>query len=346
MSQAAQPAARLSGVRKAYGNQPVLTGLDLDVPAGKVTALLGPSGCGKTTMLRLVAGFDQVDGGIVELAGMVVDAPGRHVAARRRRLGYVPQDGALFSHLSVAQNIGFGVPRAQRAERTALLLELTGLGGLADRRPDQLSGGQQQRVALGRALAVEPALVLLDEPFTALDPELRAQVRQDVLALLRRAGAAGLLVTHDRDEALTSADQVAILLAGRVAQADPPRELWTRPASAAVARFLDAGSLLTATCLGPDRVRSPLGELVVAPHRLAPGQQGLLLVRREQVRLTDSADGYGPAEVVDRVFHGARSRLTLRLPGGQRLAAEPSGDPAALGSQVRVQLDGPLVLLA
>jgi iron(III) transport system ATP-binding protein len=190
----------VTGLTKAFGGRPVLTDVDLDVPEGSLTAILGPSGSGKTTLLRIIVGFEHADGGMVTLGGTVVDGPGAHVPAERRRIGYVPQEGCLFPHLTVAANVGFGLPRRdRRTQAIGDLLDAVGLAGLGGRYPHQLSGGQQQRVALARALAIKPSLVLLDEPFGSLDANLRASIRADVRRLLTEAGATAVLVTHDQD---------------------------------------------------------------------------------------------------------------------------------------------------
>ncbi|MBC7373654.1 MAG: ABC transporter ATP-binding protein, partial [Frankiales bacterium] len=228
-------ALRVRGLSKAFG-APVLNGLDLDVVAGSLVALLGPSGCGKTTLLRLVAGFEPTDAGTVEVGGQLVAGPGCHVAPERRRVGIVPQEGALFPHLSVHDNVAFGLTRAQRrGTRPDEVLELVGLAELGRRMPHELSGGQQQRVALARALAPRPSLVLLDEPFSALDAGLRATVRAEVRASLQAAGAAAVLVTHDQQEALSVADVVAVVRDGQVVQAGDPWSVYAQPADLGVA---------------------------------------------------------------------------------------------------------------
>ena len=205
----------VTGLHKAFGAHPVLTGVDLEVPAGSLTAILGPSGSGKTTLLRLLAGFERADAGTISIGDSLVDGPGVYVAPERRRIGYVPQEGSLFPHLTVEANVGFGLAaRDRRAGRAASMLEMVGLAGLGRRYPHQLSGGQQQRVALARALAIQPAVVLLDEPFASLDAHLRASVRADVQDIFRRAGTTAVLVTHDQDEALSVADRVAALRDG------------------------------------------------------------------------------------------------------------------------------------
>jgi iron(III) transport system ATP-binding protein len=336
-------AATVRGVGKRYGNLSVLRGVDLDVPSGRVTALLGPSGCGKTTLLRVLAGFDRVDAGTVTVGGVPVDAPDRFVPPRRRRIGYVPQEGALFPHLSVADNVGFGVARRQRARRTGEMLELIGLSGMADRRPGELSGGQQQRVALARALAVEPLLVLLDEPFSALDAGLRTQVRTDILALLRASGATALLVTHDQEEALSVADQVAVLDHGRIAQAGTPQQIYNSPTNVAVAAFIGSGTLLPATSQDGD-VDCVLGRLAATHH--APDGTGNVLVRSDQLILT-APDGAGaPGRVVGRAYYGHDMVVDVELNGGQLLKARHYG-PAVpdVGSRLAVTVNGPVLFL-
>src|ERR1700723_238010 len=229
----------VTGLQKAFGTHPVLTGVDLEVPAGSLTAILGPSGSGKTTLLRLLAGFERADSGTITIGDTLVDGPGTYVAPERRRIGYVPQEGSLFPHLTVEANVGFGLSaRDRRGGQAASMLEMVGLGGLGRRYPHQLSGGQQQRVALARALAIEPALVLLDEPFASLDAHMRASVRADVQRICRGAGTTAILVTHDQDEALSMADRVAVLRDGRIVQYSAPQDLYTLPADPALARFI------------------------------------------------------------------------------------------------------------
>jgi iron(III) transport system ATP-binding protein len=239
---------------------------------GTVTAILGASGSGKTTLLRLIAGFDRVDTGRIELGGRTVDDGHRHVRARHRRVGYVPQDSALFPHLTVAGNIGFGVSRGERA-RVGELLERVGLAGYERRYPHQLSGGQQQRVALARALAIQPELVLLDEPFSALDAGLRESVRADVMSILASTGSTTVLVTHDQDEALSVADRIALLDAGRILAHGSPQELYRDPGADAVARAIGHANLL------PARVISQTGEVASVDCALG----------RLQVRLSTTA---------------------------------------------------------
>lgn len=258
---------RISGLYKSYGATPVLRGVDLTIRTGALTAVLGPSGSGKTTMLRLLAGFERADRGQIELGDRTVDNARSVVPPEKRRIGYVPQDGALFPHLTVRENVGFGLPRAQRRSgRIEELLELTDLSGMAGRYPHQLSGGQQQRVALARALAPSPDLVLLDEPFSALDAALRTTVRAEVLAILRATACTAILVTHDQDEALSMADRIAVLREGRVVQHGTARELYDTPADPQLACFLGEANLLDATLTPSGADLGPLGLLAVLPE--------------------------------------------------------------------------------
>jgi iron(III) transport system ATP-binding protein len=336
----------VSRLEKSFGGVRVLRGIDLLVPAGKLAAVLGPSGCGKTTLLRIVAGFETADGGSVEIDGVHVAGAGRHVPPERRRVGVVPQEGALFPHLTVAGNVGFGLSRAQRrAGRIDELLALVGLGGFGHRMPYELSGGQQQRVALARALAPEPALVLLDEPFSALDTGLRASVREDVRTALQTAGATAILVTHDQEEALSMADVVAVMWDGKIAQAAPPNELYTAPADLEVATFVGDAVVFeaVATAVGVD---SPLGRLPL--HDPAARGPGRVVVRPEQVVLEGlDADDTVVGTVVGTVFYGhdALVRLSVAVPGGSvQVSARCQGVPAGLevGGCVGVRVIGPV----
>lgn len=346
-------ALSLRDLRKSFAGVPVLAGIDLDVPLGHMTAVLGPSGCGKTTLLRIVAGFTTPDAGTVSVGGRPVTGPGTDVPAERRGIGYVPQEGALFPHLDVAGNIAFGLPRRARRDRAraAELLDLVGLGReFLGRHPQELSGGQQQRVALARALAPRPALVLLDEPFSALDASLRDATRRAVAEALRGAGASALLVTHDQDEALSLADEVAVLRGGRLAQHDTPERIYRHPQDAGVALAVGEAVVLDAR-LRAGRADTALGCLdVPGPCPDGPGQ---VVVRPEQLVLstgpeTDGAAGAGALAAVtgtDFFGHDALVHLTL-AEGGLRLVARVAGDRLpGRGEQVRVAVSGPAVAL-
>ena len=303
------------GVSKNFGSTAVLRHVDLTVPQGALAAVLGPSGCGKTTLLRLVAGFDTADAGEVMIGGRVVVGAGVALPPERRRVGMVPQEGALFPHLSVGANVGFGLPRGQRSRRVAEMLELVGLGGYATRMPAELSGGQQQRVALARALAPNPALVLLDEPFSALDTGLRAALREDVRAALRATGATAVLVTHDQQEALSIADLVAVLRDGEVVQAGTPVDLYRAPADLDVATFVGEAVLLDAVRRGADAADCALGTLPVRVPTPAAGSRGTVVLRPEQLRLGPPDRGV-PARVESVVFYGHDALVRLALADG------------------------------
>jgi len=278
----------IRGLSKSFGATAVLDGLELAVPAGTLTAVLGPSGCGKTTLLRSVAGFERPDAGEIRLGERLLDDGRTHLSPERREIGFVPQEGALFPHLDVAANIGFGLPRAERrGGRVEELLGLVGLEGLGRRLPHQLSGGQQQRVALARALAPRPGLVLLDEPFDALDAGLRAQVRTEVRAVLAQTGATALLVTHDQEEALSLADLVAVMRGGRIVQAADPETLYRDPVDADVAAFVGDAVLLEAE-LADGFAETALGRL---PTRgaIKAGTAATVMLRPEQIYFEEAS---------------------------------------------------------
>ncbi|MGC5050790.1 ABC transporter ATP-binding protein [Micromonospora sp. DT48] len=329
----------VSGVIKRYGRVSALAGVDLAVPSGQLTAVLGPSGCGKTTLLRCLAGFERLDAGEIRIDGALVAGGGRHLPAHRRNIAVVPQEGALFPHLSVADNVGYGLDRAaRRSDRVDEVLTLVGLAGLGDRMPHQLSGGQQQRVAVARALAPRPAVVLLDEPFSALDAGLRAGLRHDVRDALRADGATGVLVTHDQGEALSVADQVVVLREGRVVQAAAPASVYREPVNLWVAEFVGDAVLLPAV-VEQGVARTALGEVPLAGA--VPDGPVTALVRPEQVRLTTGTGGVA-ATVLRHDFHGHDALVGLGLPDGTRITARIlDGDAAvALGSQVTVRVEG------
>lgn len=327
-------ALAVTGVTVRYGRTTALDAVDLTVPVGSLTALLGPSGCGKTTLLRVVAGFLVPDAGTVVLAGRRVDG----LPPERRGVGVVPQEGALFPHLDVAANVAFGLPRARRRDgRVEELLDRLGLAGLGGRMPHELSGGQQQRVALARALAPRPALVLLDEPFSALDAGLRAAVRADVRAALAADGASALLVTHDQEEALSVADRVAVLRAGRVVQVGDPRELYRRPVDAELAGFLGTAVLLDGVVEEPGRVRTPLGVQALAGSAVGAVR---VLVRPEDVVLGE--DGV-PGTVRAVAYSGPDTLLEVEVPGAGVVTVRERSVPRAPGEPVRVSVRGPVL---
>ena len=324
LARSGEPALRFRAVAKTYGDNPAVCSVDLDVAAGEVLTVIGPSGCGKSTLLRLAAGLERPDGGAVELDGREV-AGSCWVPPEKRRVGLVFQDHALFPHLDVATNIAFGLdrlPRAERAPRVAEVLELVGLGELGKRYPHELSGGEQQRVALARALAPRPAVVLLDEPFSSLDENLRAQVRTETLAALRATGSAALLVTHDQTEALSLGDRLAVLCDGVLQQVGTPAEVYETPANRFVATFMGDADFL------PAHVRDALltSEIGVVSTVPGWGRTSLdveVMLRPHEVALRPdpgATTGRGPAAaaVVERVeYHGAFVLHHVRLPSGR-----------------------------
>ncbi len=317
----------IDGLRKALGAQAVLRGLDLTVESGGLVAILGASGSGKTTLLRCICGFERVDEGAIRIGGAIVAGAKTHVPPERRRVGYVAQEGALFPHLNVAENIAFGLPRRLRRERGRVdeLLELVGLPRTyASRGPQQLSGGEQQRVALARALAPDPELVLLDEPFSSLDAALRADTREAVTAALAHAGATALLVTHDQAEALSTGRQVAVLRDGRLAQVATPEVLYRRPVDAELACFVGEAVLLPGMARG-GHVACALGDLKLDAS--APEGEVEAMIRPEQIRLSPIVEATGArAQVMAVTFFGHDAEVRLSLSG-----ADP---PVALSARV------------
>jgi iron(III) transport system ATP-binding protein len=316
--------------------------LSLVVGAGRLGCLLGPSGSGKTTVLRLIAGFERPDAGEVYAGGELLSGPGRWVPPERRRIGMVFQDFALFPHLDAAANVAFGLRDASaiaRRRRAAELLELVGLAAEANRMPHELSGGQQQRIALARALAPRPHLVLLDEPFSNLDADVRMELAQQLRAALVAEGATALLVTHDQREAFAIADEIGVMRAGRLEQWDAPWALYHSPATRFVADFVGEGSFIKGTVLGPARVSTELGVIEGSLTTEQPsGTQVDLLLRPDDVIHDDGSALH--AEVVERAFRGAEFRYTLRLPSGALvLCFVPSHHDHAIGERIGIRLD-------
>ena len=320
-----------------YGPTPVLPELDLRVAEGTLACLVGPSGSGKSTLLRCVAGLHPLRSGTITLAGRRLDG----LPPERRGIGLVPQDAALFTHLDVDRNIGYGLfrsPRAERRARVAELLELTGLAGLGRRMPHQLSGGQQQRVALARALAPRPSLVLLDEPFSGLDPHLRGELREQLRGILAELGTTAVLVSHDRDEAMSLGQQVVVMRDGRIRQAGTPWELYRRPADPWTGQFVGDAIVLTGISDG-SVVRCALGSIGHEPSPTGLTGPVTVLLRPEQVRLSLPAridpatpaveTAPTPVRVDSASYRGRDWRVTATTEGGETLVAWWSDDPAA-----------------
>ncbi len=355
---AATPAAEWRGISRRFGGDggprgaPALDNLQLAVHPGEFLTLLGPSGCGKTTALRLLSGLDSPDSGQIFLAGQDVTALPPH----RREVNQVFQSYALFPHLTVAGNIAFGLrmkrlPGAEITARVDRAAELLALGGLLARRPDALSGGQRQRVAVARALVCEPKVLLLDEPLSALDARLRAQVRGELRTLQRRLGMTFVFVTHDQEEALTLSDRVAVMHAGRLEQIGSPEEIYGRPRNRFVAGFIGEANLLDAEIVGREGGHwlcrlSGVGETILrAPagaDAAPPSSMVGLLIRPEHVRLSAEGGGFS-ALVHERVFRGADTMLTLSLPSGHAGDREPARLRALLPSNTAAFAPGATV---
>ena len=334
---------RIAELTKSFGGAPILRGIDLVVQSGALVAILGASGSGKTTLLRLLSGFERPDSGLIEIDGQRVCGRGVHVPPERRRVGYVAQEGSLFPHLSVAANVVFGLPRRQRRNhlKAEALLESVGLpASYANRAPHELSGGEQQRVALARALAPAPKLVLLDEPFSALDAALRIETRQAVAAALGAAGATALLVTHDQSEALSMGRQVAVLRDGVLAQVAAPETLYRQPSDADLAQFVGEAVLLPGLAAG-GVATCALGRLrLTLPLRDGPVD---VMVRPEQIRFESRADvGATPARVLAVTYYGHDASVLVALEAGARqVTIRVSGHAAPQpGAEVWLSVEG------
>ena len=295
-------ALELSGVSKCFGDLQVLDSVDLVVPEATIMALLGSSGSGKSTLLRIVAGFEHVSAGTVTIGGVLVDDGVRSMAPERRKVGYVSQDGSLFPHLNVERNVLFGLPRAKRRKGGAdELLEQVGLGGLSQRRPHELSGGQRQRVALARAMALDPTLILLDEPFGALDESMRAEVRDEIVSVLRSLKAAAILVTHDQDEALSVADRVAVLQHEVIVQEAPPDVLYEHPSDPELARFLGDANVLEGERDG-GRANTILGTVLLDDDCAGCSGRVKVVLRPEQLGIVNEGSGTAGTVVRHQYF--------------------------------------------
>jgi iron(III) transport system ATP-binding protein len=336
------PVVEVRDIHHSYGRHPVLRGLSFRLEPGAIGCLLGPSGCGKTTVLRCIAGFEGITHGEIRLNGVSVTTPGRTVPPERRRIGIVFQDYALFPHLTVAGNVAFGLRTLDargRAARVAELLAVTGLDRYAGYYPHQLSGGQQQRVALARALAPRPDLLLLDEPFSNLDVELRERLSIEVRDILKQQQLTAILVTHDQHEAFNIADEVGIVAEGRLVQWATPYDLYHEPANRFVADFIGQGVFLPGTVRTPDRIDVELGALQVRNGRKwTPGTSVEVLLRPDDVLHDDRSELR--ARVLHKAFRGAQFLYTLALPSGARvMSLVPSHHDHAVGEDIGIRLE-------
>ena len=343
---AQRPLLEVAQLSQSYGNHAVVRGLSFTLGRGAIGCLLGPSGCGKTTVLRCIAGFEPAQSGRILLDGRVVSAPGVSVPPEKRHIGMVFQDYALFPHLTVAGNIAFGLEGRGRDARVRELAELVGLASALAQYPHELSGGQQQRVALARALAPRPTLLLLDEPFSSLDVELRERLSLELRDILKSSGTTAVLVTHDQNEAFAIADEIGVLREGRIEQWDSAYNLYHRPASRFVADFVGEGVFMPARVLNARQVEIELGVLEGdIPAGCAQGcascGKGCLadiLLRPDDVVHDDHAPTR--AEVMHKAFRGAEILYTLRLASGRKvLALVPSHHNHSLGERIGIRLD-------
>jgi len=339
------PILHLEGVSKKYSRQgiPAVNQVSLSLPQGHLLSLLGPSGCGKTTLLRLIAGFEQPLQGKITIAGKVVADATSNVPPERRDVGMVFQDYALFPHLNVAKNIAFGLKQhrnqsaANIKKQVQAALNLVGLEGLEQRYPHELSGGQQQRVALARALAPRPNLVLLDEPLSNLDVQVRLRLRTELRDILKASGIAAVFVTHDQEEALSISDSVAVMQQGNLEQHDTPETVYSNPASRFVAEFVTQGNFLSAS-RGRNGWETEVGTFVLDPSQVCDqvqGDHGDLMIRQEDITLIP--DETSEIIVRDREFLGREHRYRLQLPSGMQLQAR-TYQKQPLASQTRVRV--------
>ena len=322
----------LHGVSKSYGGVRAVHEARFCVERGEFVALLGPSGCGKTTLLRLIAGFEEPDAGEIRLHDATVAASGNWTPPERRRVGMVFQDYALFPHLTVAENVGFGLRRRERATRVPIVLALVDLCGLGGRYPHELSGGQQQRVALARALAPGPELILLDEPWSNIDPHLRSSMRDELARILRAINVTVVLVTHDREEAFSLADRVALMRDGTVVQEGTPEQIYLEPATRWAAEFVGAGNFLPGR-LADGIVATHVGRFAALNPNGATDVE--VLIRPELLEL--EPDPAGGAEVIGREFRGHDVFYRVLLDGVELVSQRPSNELVALGERVNVR---------
>ena len=338
----------VEGIEQAYGENRVLKDLSFRIPAGAIGCLLGPSGCGKTTALRCIAGFENVQAGRILLNGEVLSSPGSTVPPEKRGLGMVFQQYALFPHLDVAANVGFGLrglKGAEKQRRVAEVLDIVGLGGRENLFPDELSGGQQQRVALARALAPRPGLLLMDEPFSSLDTGLRVRLGTEIRDILKQQGITALLVTHDQAEAFAVADEIGVMREGRLEQWDTAYNLYHRPASRFVAEFVGEGCFMPGEAIGDGTVQIELGRLEpTEPMALAAAQSVDVLLRPDDIVHDD--DSSQTATVLRKAFRGAAILYTLGLPSGRRvLALVPSHHDHRIGERIGIRLEADHVVV-
>ncbi|MGD2119211.1 MAG: ABC transporter ATP-binding protein [Chromatiales bacterium] len=334
------PLLKVSNIACRYDDELVFDSLSFHVNRGEIVSLLGPSGCGKTTALRAVAGFEPIYQGEIRLNGHLIATPDSSLAPEKRRIGMVFQDYALFPHLNVADNIAFGLRdlgKSAQQEKVQHMLDAAGLKGLEQRFPHEISGGQQQRVALARALAPHPDLLLMDEPFSNLDVELRERLSLEVRNILKQEGITGILVTHDQHEAFAISDKIGVMHQGRILQWDTPYNLYHEPAHRFVADFVGQGSFIRARVLEPDLFDTELGQLRAnRAYTFEPGSSVEILLRPDDI--VPDKNGDIQATIVERAFKGAEILYTLALATGQTLLSLfPSHCNHQVGEKVTVR---------
>ncbi len=323
----------VTGATVRFGDTVALDGFSLDVPHGSLLALVGPSGCGKTTALRVIAGFQDAEAGTVSIRGSKIVGPGVNVPPEKRRVGMVFQEYALFPHISVAENVGYGVRGSDRVRRVAEVLELVGLTGYEKRFPNELSGGEQQRVALARAIAPEPDVVLLDEPFSNLDAPQRERMRRELKKIIRAAKVTAVLVTHDQAEALAIADVVAVMRSGRIVQTGAPDDVYRSPVDPWVAGFL-GDAVMFEGLVDAGSIRTPIGTV---SSDLTDGTAVDVMVRPEWIQPKQSETG--PGVVTDTEFYGHDQRVEIAIEGGPVVEAlVPSLHAMHVGDTVTLEV--------
>ncbi|MCX4028674.1 ABC transporter ATP-binding protein [Endozoicomonas sp. SM1973] len=334
------PLLALDDVHSGYNHHTIVHQISFHINPGDICSLLGPSGCGKTTTLRAIAGFESVSQGSIKLADTLLSSPKKSIPPEQRKIGMVFQDYALFPHLTVAKNIAFGLPKqASKAATIETLLKLVNLTGYEERYPHELSGGQQQRVALARALAPAPKLLLMDEPFSNLDVDLRRRLSEEVREILKSQGISAILVTHDQEEAFSFSDKVGVMKDGKLLQWDTPYNLYHEPRSHFVANFIGQGHFIRGNAISPESVATELGELTGnRSYNWVVGTPIEVLLRPDDV--IEAPDSPIKAEVVQKVFKGAMTHYHLRLPTGSIVESLiPSHHNYEVGEQIGIKVE-------
>ena len=338
----------ISHLKVSLGNRLILDDLSFSLAEGQIAALLGPSGCGKTTLLRSIAGLIQPSDGTIRFGKQLVSLSSLVMPSHKRKIGYVPQEGALFPHLSVADNIAFGLDRSvftkdQIRQTTKEMLNLIGLQGYESRMPNQLSGGQQTRVALARALAIKPAIILLDEPFSALDEALRDDLRSDVINLLRASKTTAILVTHDREEALVSADVVALMRAGKIVQQGSPEAVYSKPISPAIAVSTGDALVLDAQRLADGSTSYLFNPAAVG----ASSESGQIVIRPEEITIDRALSATSPKGRISKIdYYGHDAMVTVEVAGQSIKVRIPGPFDFLVGEEVGVHHTGPVRFFA